>query len=370
MPEKMNLPKIIKAKETMTSRERTIKTFQFEKTDRVNIGYHDNEVIHKRLMQAIGVSSDEELLQTLGVDYRAANPRYCGKLLFPEKEDRRVDWVRGYYTRWAEHVMGGYWDYCDFPLKDADDETIANFPVPSPDDFDYDSLAGKFEAEKDLAHFIGYTNYVDIINGCGKIMGMEDILCHLINENEAVLSFIDRFVKMELGQFERMLERYGSLIDFMWIGDDLGTQRGPMISLELYRKILRPRHQKYVDLAKSYNIPVLFHSCGSSSWVYEDFIEMGIRGVDTLQPEIPEVSPEYLKKHFKGRLCFHGCISTSGPLAFGTAEETRQVCRETLKTMMDGYGYIFAPTHRIENNTPVENIMAMYKAAHEFGVYT
>jgi len=62
----------------------------------------------------------------------------------------------------------------------------------------------------------------------------------------------------------------------------------------------------------------MIHTCGSSSWAYEDFIEMGITVVDTLQPEAKDMAPEYLKKTFGGRLAFHGCISTAGPVASGT----------------------------------------------------
>ena len=43
-------------------------------------------------------------------------------------------------------------------------------------------------------------------------------------------------------------------------------------------------HKQYVDPADAYGIPALVHTCGSSSWAYEDVIEMGIRGVDALQP--------------------------------------------------------------------------------------
>jgi uroporphyrinogen decarboxylase len=76
-----------------------------------------------------------------------------------------------------------------------------------------------------------------------------------------------------------------------------------------------------------------------------------------------------VKEKFGGRLNFRGCISTAGPLAYGTAEETDAICRETLEIMMDCKGYHFAPTHLIQDNTPPENIIAMYNAAHKYGVY-
>ncbi len=113
----------------------------------------------------------------------------------------------------------------------------------------------------------------------------------------------------------------------------------------------------------------MVHSCGSSSWAYEDFIEMGIHVVDTLQPEAKDMAPAYLKARFGGRLAFHGCISTAGPVAYGTVDDVRQYCRETLETMMPGGGYCFAPTHSLQDNSPTENVVAMYETAHAFGRY-
>ncbi len=168
---------------------------------------------------------------------------------------------------------------------------------------------------------------------------------------------------------EKLLSKCRGHIDFVWLGEDLGTQIGPMISLELYRERIKPIHKMFVDLAKSYNLPTLIHTCGSSSWAYEDFIGMGVRGVDTLQPEAVNMSPRYLAEHFGGRLNFRGCISTAGPLAYGTPEEVDAVCKDTLEVMKAVRGYHFAPTHQIQDNTPVENLIAMYNAAHKYGRY-
>jgi uroporphyrinogen decarboxylase len=114
---------------------------------------------------------------------------------------------------------------------------------------------------------------------------------------------------------------------------------------------------------------VMMHTCGSSSWAYEDFIEMGIHAVDTLQPEAADMSPEHLKRTFGGRLAFHGCISTAGVLAYGSVDDVVDDVRKTLEIMMPGGGYCLAPTHMIQDNTPTENAVAMYEAAHRFGVY-
>ena len=99
----------------------------------------------------------------------------------------------------------------------------------------------------------------------------------------------------------------------------------------------------------------------------EYFIEMGINAVDTLQPEAKDMSPKYLKRKFGGRLAFHGCISTAGPVAFGTVDDVINDVKTTLDIMMPGGGYCFAPTHALQDNSPVENVIAMYETVNKYG---
>ena len=167
----------------------------------------------------------------------------------------------------------------------------------------------------------------------------------------------------------RALQAAKGGIDLLFIGEDLGTQKGPLISLDLFRKHIRPRLQGFVDLGRSHGIPVMIHSCGSSSWAFDDFVEMGIGAVDTLQPEAKDMAPAYLKERFGDKLAFHGAISTAGPVATGTVEDTVADVRETLRVMMPGGGYMFAPTHMLQDNSPTENVVAMYEAAREYGRY-
>lgn len=95
---------------------------------------------------------------------------------------------------------------------------------------------------------------------------------------------------------------------------------------------------------------------------------MGINAVDTLQPEARNMSPRYLKDNFGGRLAFHGCISTAGTLVTGTADDVRATVRETLDILTPGGGYMCAPSHSIQDNTPVENILAMYDEAKKYAL--
>jgi uroporphyrinogen-III decarboxylase len=254
-------------------------------------------------------------------------------------------------------------------LREADEETVASWPMPSPDDFDYAAIPERCRKYGAYACYTGGAGTGDIINSNGMVRGMEQTLVDLVTDDPAGMLLARRRSDIQLEILRRTLEAAEGAIDFLYMGEDLGTQQGPLISLDLYRSVLRPLHQRFIDLATSFDIPVMIHSCGSSSWAYEDFIEMGIGIVDTLQPEARDMSPRYLKDTFGGRLAFHGCISTAGPVATGSVEDTIEYCRETLDIMMPGGGYCFAPTHQLQDNSPTENVVAMYETAHKVGRY-
>lgn len=355
----------------MTSKTRVLKAFHHEEPDRVPIDYSANSGIHNKLVQKLGVDPNNwnSLLEALGVDFRGVYLPYTGPNLHGQIEGRNIDPLWGIRTRWIEHESGGYWDFCDFPLEYADEDEVAAWPMPNPDHFAYDLVSEQCKHYKDYALYIGNPGLVDIINSTGMIRGMEQTLVDLATDEPAGLLYIDRKLDVQLKMTERVLEAAKGGIDFVYIGEDLGTQFAPMLSLELYRKHLRPRHQKFIDLAKAYNLPVMIHTCGSSSWAYNDFIEMGINVVDTLQPEAANMSPKYLKQTFGDRLAFHGCISTAGPLAYGSVEDIEKDVKETLDIMKPGGGFCLSPTHMIQDNSPVENVIEMYKTAHKYGAY-
>ena len=225
------------------------------------------------------------------------------------------------------------------------------------------------ETNREYAVHIGGAGLGCIINTSGFWRGMEQTLVDLITDDPAGLLLIDRFLEVQFETTRRTLEAAPHGFDFMWMGEDLGTQFTPMISMGILKKHIIPRQQRFFDLAKAYNLPVMFHTCGSSSWAYEEYIKAGVSIVDTLQPEATNMSPAHLKQTFGGRLAFHGCISTAGPVAYGTPDEVTAYCKETLEIMMPGGGYCFSPTHCLQDNSPTENVVAMYEAAHKYGRY-
>ena len=353
----------------MQPKDRALTTFARREPDRVPVNYLSNPGIDGRLKQHFGLNPADHdgLLRALGVDFRTVGVPYAGKRLHPEVPGRQVDPLWGIRTRWIEHESGGYWDYCDFPLQHATLDQIEAWPMPSPDDFDYSKIADDCRRHADFC--VCLYSFPDIINSTGMLRTMEQTLVDLITDNEAGLRLVDRKLAITLEIARRALDAANGGIDLLWLAEDLGSQIAPMISLPLFRRHIRPRHQPFVDLAQRCGVVAMEHTCGSSSWAYDDFIEMGVNAVDTLQPEATDMAPAYLKRRFGHALAFHGCISTAGPLAYGTVDHVVRDVRTTLEIMMPGGGYALAPTHCMQDNTPTENAVAMYEAARKWGKY-
>ena len=357
-------------KQTMTPKERALTAFALQEPDRVPIDYISNPGLDARLKRHYGLQldDDEGLLQALGVDFRYLWAPYKGPKLHPDVPGRTVDeW--GIHRRWIEHESGGYWDYTDFPLKGATLELIERWPLPSPDDFDYSGIRAFCERNTNYCVVAGNAGVGDIINSTGMLRTMQQVMFDLIDDDPVFLHYVDRKLAVVVEVAQRILEAGEGGIDILYMGEDLGTQRGPLISPAIFRKHIRPRLQPIVDLGAAFGIPIMFHSCGSSSWAFEDFIEMGIGIIDTLQPEAKDMAPAVLKERFGDRLAFHGSISTGGPVAFGSVEDTITNVRQVLTVMKPGGGYALSPSHALQDNSPTENVVALYRAARKFGVY-
>ena len=102
---------------------------------------------------------------------------------------------------------------------------------------------------------------------------------------------------------------------------------------------------------------VFIHSCGDVDELFDDLIAIGVNCFNPFQPEVMDVTS--LLPMYRGRLCFHGGLSTQRTLPYGTVEQVRQ---ETSR-WLEG-GYIFAPAHDVEGDVPLENMLAFIELIH------
>ncbi len=356
----------------LTSRERVRRAISHREPDRVPVNYFANPEITRGLADHFGLRHDdgEGLRLALGVDFRSIGPRYIGPAPPDLGPDRRQG-LWGTRVRRVAHETGEYWDYDEWLLSEAETvEDIEAFPYHlSPDHYDYDSLSDQLAAAGDHCVVLGGPGVPDLLNGSGMVRTPERVLLDLGLEHPALMRLFDLRAECWYEITRRCLEQVAERIDLFWMGEDLGSQRGPLISLNTFRRLIRPRHQRIIDLVKAHGIPVMLHSCGSTRRFMPDLIDMGIDVLDTLQPEAAEMEPAELKAEHGDKLAFHGMISTGGAVAYGTVDEVEAEVTQRLRTMMPGGGYCLAPTHALQSNSPIANVVAMYDTARRAGVY-
>jgi uroporphyrinogen decarboxylase len=354
----------------MRPRQRVATAFAHRQPDRVPIDYYANPEIDLALKRHFGFSDDdtESLRQKLGVDFRWITAPYTGPQLFNPPPDVRVnEW--GAPMRWISYGAAGYWDYQGWPLRDATIEQVESWPMPSPDDYDYDALPRQRRELRDYFVWIGGHGTVDIINQTGMLRTMEQTLVDLLTDDPVGLRLIDRRMDVMFERLRRSFDALDGDVDMLLIGEDLGSQRGPLISLDLFRKHIRSRMQRFIDLARSYGVPTMLHSDGSVDWVYEDLIDMGVTVVDAVQIECAGMSPASLKHRFGDRLSFHGVWPTTGALEHGSVDDAVAEVRGILDVMMPGGGFAMCPAHSIQSDSPLDNVLAGYEAIHQYGRY-
>ena len=183
---------------------------------------------------------------------------------------------------------------------------------------------------------------------------------------EAVFRRISAFY-LEYGR--RILEAANGKIDIFCTGDDFGSQKGLLISPDLWNTFIKKGFQEFINLGKTYNARVMHHTCGSVYGLIPEMIKCNLDILQSIQPEAGGMDPGILKKEFGNRICFQGGISIQDILPKGSAEDVREHVRKTLKTLSPGGGYIACTSHNIQADTPAGNVEALFKAYHEFGRY-
>jgi uroporphyrinogen decarboxylase len=160
-------------------------------------------------------------------------------------------------------------------------------------------------------------------------------------------------------------------VDVVFYGDDVAIQNGPLLAPEMYRKFVKPWHQKVFDGIRAYTqARILYHSCGSVYSLIPDLIDLGIDALNPVQVSAAQMGDTaHLKREFGGRLAFWGGIDTHRVLPRGTPEEVREEVRRRIRDLAPGGGYVLNSVHNIQREVPPENVVALFEAAQEYGVY-
>jgi len=113
-------------------------------------------------------------------------------------------------------------------------------------------------------------------------------------------------------------------------------------------------------------IPYL-HSCGSIYKPIPGLIDAGFEILNPMQTNCADMEPERLKREFGADVTFWGSgIDTQTTLNNGTPTEAKDEVKSRLEILAPGGGCVFNTVHNILPDVPPANIIAMFKAVHEF----
>jgi len=158
--------------------------------------------------------------------------------------------------------------------------------------------------------------------------------------------------------------------DIIRIGDDIGSQHGMLIHPKLWRGLIRPRLFRMIQTFRQVNpkIILLYHSCGDFRPIIPDLLDIGVRAISSMQ-EVGSMNLSEIKREFGRHLAFKGGLDTQYLLPMGTPEDVREGVMRLVRTLGEGGGYIFMPSHLLYGDVPMDNIWAMFEALKDYGRY-
>jgi len=195
------------------------------------------------------------------------------------------------------------------------------------------------------------------------VRGMDNLFGDLIEENGIADWLLDWYMERSV-RMARIAAAAG--VDVIGLGDDVGTQRGMMMSVEFWREHLKPRLKKVIDAiraAQTRHVYVRYHSDGDIRLIIDDLVEIGIDILNPVQPECMPVE-EVVSKHKKD-LAFWGMVGTQTTMPFGTPEDIRAVVAGCASLARRGTAVIVSPTHVLEPDVSWENIEALVEAVRD-----
>ena len=371
----------------MTPRERILAAIDREQIDKLPSDMWVTPEIMEALLAHFGIDPGEDAEQgalTFNGGKVPAGPKAILKLwdelnvdgilnvappyIGPELEERNGifynEWGFGYEKQ--RYGSGTYLEQVSYPMAELETiDDLKRYPWPDPDWYDYDALSGLIERCGGRAVNVGYTAVFFFHN---LLRGLEQSLVDTVAYPELTGCLVERVSDFFHEYHSRCFEAAGHYIDTTQVTDDFGSQHGLLIGPDVFREFYKAPMQKAIDLAKRYGIKVFHHDDGDMRGLLPELVEMGIDVLNPIQYKCGDWDLGALKAEYGDRVCFHSGVDNQDVLPFGSPEEVKAEVKKLVDTLAsDGTGYIVCSSHNIQPNTPVENVVALYEAAYEYG---
>jgi uroporphyrinogen decarboxylase len=337
------------------------------------LGYPDREPGFLSFT-AQSVQPEEDILRHFHVDTRCVKPNPAAAWKAEVRRNGEYEYLTDEWgIQYRRPLSAGYYfDMCKHPLAEASKAEIEKFSFPQPDD--PARISGLEERcktlrEKGFPVIFGMSFGYGILHTGTQLMGYDDFFTRIILEPETIELLLERILDVKIRFWDLVLGRLGPFVDVVAEADDLGTQRGPMISPDLYRRLIKPLQKRLFThiKKKAPGVKIFYHSCGSIPEFIPDLIDAGIDALNPVQLSAQGMVPELLKREYGGDLVFWGGgIDTQRILPSGSPGEIKKAVLKNLSVFTSNGGYVFAAVHNIQDDVPPENIVAFFEAAEEF----
>ncbi len=361
----------------MKPKERVIRALRNQEPDRIPIFANLTPQIAEKLGKKMGLPyksvdsflsnriSYNEILLKLGNDavgIGAARSKESPTIMM---EDGRLkdEWGIVY------DEIGLYYEAVERPLAEVVDIADLNkYKFPSADASGRFELAEKMVEKYGNEYAIIATLETTMFEKAWGLVGMEKYLMDLSAKNPYTIELLDRLKEYSIDCGKKLI-KLGA--DVIWTGDDFGTQKGMMISPNMWREIFKPRYKEVFDELKKTNpdIIIAYHSCGSIRPIIADMIEIGLDVLNPIQPKALDMDLADLKKTYGKEIAFFGGIDIQDVLPNGTPEDVRVEVKKKIRAAGEGGGYLLAPAHNIQPDTPFKNIFTLFESVKEYGKY-
>lgn len=375
----------------ITSRERILTAINRKQPDRVPIDLNGTIVTsltqnaYEGLREYLGLSADpdpevsdahmrtvraqDDLLDIYGVDTRsmAMNPPDVDRNIYLENGD----YYDAFGIRWR--YSGFYEQVNEHPFKGKDMGALNTNTWPDVSDPGYyRGLRAQARGLRDTGKAVIFD-----IPGLGPFEGAcflrehGDFCVDLYADPLFAEALLDKVTDTMIAFWERILNEVGDLIDVVAQGDDVGMQTGPFMSVEMYRKFIKPRKKRLFDAihAKT-DAKIFYHSCGGVRPYIPDFIEEGIDILNPIQRSAAGMEIEGLKADFGREIClWGGAIDVQSQLPFLNPDEIQDEVARSFDILKKDGGFVCFPSHNIQPDVSPERIDAFFRAAMENAAY-
>jgi uroporphyrinogen decarboxylase len=333
----------------MTKKDRVKAAINHQETDLVPWQIACLSAAEKKLKDYFG---EADLFEVIGNHIAMFEPSYYSIFKTEDLEGNKFRDAFG--ATWELKPNEDIGTVIDNPLKEP---SLKYYEFPDPEKvMELDDIPGFINKNKDnfIMGAIGFSLY----ERAWILRGIEPILLDFLMNPLFVEELFDKIIDFNLIITKRLCK---FPIDAFHFGDDWGQQEGLIIDPDLWRRIFKKRLRKLYDEVHNAGLPVSIHSCGDITEIIPDLIEIGVNMICPLQAEALDFN--FLKKEYGKDLTFWGGVSTQKTLPYGSTDDVREEIRDRIKVLGKGGGYILAPSHELQKDVPLENMLAFIDEA-------